>query len=166
MVSVRSAIAAALREFRSVKRRLEVKAEIHGITIIDDFAHHPTAIAQTLKALRTRYCRSPLVGRPRAAFQYAAAGCVSARVGDKALQSPTRLVLADVFKSEAIPRGRAAGSGSGCRGFERQRQAGATARQRRRDRRCNRSRDYGVAMWSRSSPTAASAESTRSCRQG
>ena len=34
-------IAKALREFRSVKRRLEVKAEVHGITIIDDFAHHP-----------------------------------------------------------------------------------------------------------------------------
>jgi UDP-N-acetylmuramate: L-alanyl-gamma-D-glutamyl-meso-diaminopimelate ligase len=48
-------IAAALRSFRSVKRRLEVKAELDGITIIDDFAHHPTAIAETLKALRTRY---------------------------------------------------------------------------------------------------------------
>ena len=44
-----------LRSFRSVKRRLEVKAEVHGITIIDDFAHHPTAIAETLKAVRTRY---------------------------------------------------------------------------------------------------------------
>ncbi|MFB3812779.1 MAG: UDP-N-acetylmuramate:L-alanyl-gamma-D-glutamyl-meso-diaminopimelate ligase [Terriglobales bacterium] len=48
-------IADALRTFRSVKRRLEVKAEIGGITIIDDFAHHPTAIGETLKALRTRY---------------------------------------------------------------------------------------------------------------
>ena len=48
-------IAAALRSFRSVKRRLEVKAEVDGITIIDDFAHHPTAIAGTLKALRARY---------------------------------------------------------------------------------------------------------------
>ena len=48
-------IAEALRAFRSVKRRLEVKAEVHGITIIDDFAHHPTAIAQTLKAVRARY---------------------------------------------------------------------------------------------------------------
>ncbi len=45
----------ALRSFRSVKRRLEVKAEVRGITIIDDFAHHPTAIAETLKAVRTRY---------------------------------------------------------------------------------------------------------------
>jgi len=49
------AIAEALRSFRSVKRRLEIRAEVGGVTIIEDFAHHPTAIAQTLKALRTRY---------------------------------------------------------------------------------------------------------------
>ena len=42
-------------EFLSVKRRLEVRAEIAGITIIDDFAHHPTAIRATLGALRKRY---------------------------------------------------------------------------------------------------------------
>src|SRR5579885_1835350 len=45
----------ALRTFKSVKRRLEVKAQVNGITIIDDFAHHPTAIAGTLTALRGRY---------------------------------------------------------------------------------------------------------------
>jgi UDP-N-acetylmuramate: L-alanyl-gamma-D-glutamyl-meso-diaminopimelate ligase len=48
-------IAKALASFESVKRRLEVKAELDGITIIDDFAHHPTAIAATLGALRSRY---------------------------------------------------------------------------------------------------------------
>jgi UDP-N-acetylmuramate: L-alanyl-gamma-D-glutamyl-meso-diaminopimelate ligase len=48
-------IAEALRGFLSVKRRLEVRAEIDGITVIDDFAHHPTAIAATLGALRKRY---------------------------------------------------------------------------------------------------------------
>src|SRR5215467_1993472 len=41
-------IADALKSFKSVKRRLEVKAEVNGITIVDDFAHHPTAIAETL----------------------------------------------------------------------------------------------------------------------
>src|SRR5579859_6290925 len=54
------AIAAALKTFKSVKRRLEVKAQVNGITIIDDFAHHPTAIAGTLKALRARYAGSRL----------------------------------------------------------------------------------------------------------
>ena len=48
-------ISQALHRFLSVRRRLEVRAEIDGITIIDDFAHHPTAIAATLGALRKRY---------------------------------------------------------------------------------------------------------------
>ncbi|HVJ06694.1 MAG TPA: UDP-N-acetylmuramate:L-alanyl-gamma-D-glutamyl-meso-diaminopimelate ligase [Candidatus Saccharimonadales bacterium] len=48
-------IAGALRGFLSVKRRLEVRAEVDGVTVIDDFAHHPTAIAATLTALRKRY---------------------------------------------------------------------------------------------------------------
>ena len=50
----------ALKSFRSVKRRLEVIAEINGVTIIDDFAHHPTAIRETLRALRLRYPESRL----------------------------------------------------------------------------------------------------------
>src|SRR5258708_19812487 len=53
-------IAAALKTFKSVKRRLEVKAQVNGITIIDDFAHHPTAIAGTLKPSRARYPGPPL----------------------------------------------------------------------------------------------------------
>ncbi len=48
-------IAAGLASFSGVKRRLEVKGEVNGITVIDDFAHHPTAIAETLRALRQRY---------------------------------------------------------------------------------------------------------------
>jgi UDP-N-acetylmuramate: L-alanyl-gamma-D-glutamyl-meso-diaminopimelate ligase len=48
-------ISGALRGFLSVKRRLEVRAEVGGITVIDDFAHHPTAIGATLGALRKRY---------------------------------------------------------------------------------------------------------------
>ncbi len=48
-------IATAVKSFKSVKRRLEVRAQVNGITIIEDFAHHPTAIAGTLTALRSRY---------------------------------------------------------------------------------------------------------------
>ncbi|BDU17985.1 Mur ligase domain-containing protein [Lysobacter auxotrophicus] len=44
----------SLAEFRSVKRRLEVIGEAQGITIYDDFAHHPTAIATTLAGLRAK----------------------------------------------------------------------------------------------------------------
>ena len=96
------AIAEALREFRSVKRRLEVKAEVHGITIIDDFAHHPTAIAQTLKAVRTRYQAGAcgrFSSRDRILF---GAKCFSMN-WRRVWRMPMQVVLADVFKSEAIP---------------------------------------------------------------
>ncbi len=55
-----TAIQSALAGFKSVKRRLEVRAEINGVTIIDDFAHHPTAIRETLRALRSVYPNSRL----------------------------------------------------------------------------------------------------------
>jgi UDP-N-acetylmuramate: L-alanyl-gamma-D-glutamyl-meso-diaminopimelate ligase len=45
----------ALREFRGVKRRQEVRGEIDGRVVIDDFAHHPTAIRETLLALRMKF---------------------------------------------------------------------------------------------------------------
>jgi len=44
----------ALNTFSGVKRRLEVRGEVNGITVYDDFAHHPTAIATTLEGLRRR----------------------------------------------------------------------------------------------------------------
>ncbi|MCR4345771.1 MAG: UDP-N-acetylmuramate:L-alanyl-gamma-D-glutamyl-meso-diaminopimelate ligase [Sulfuricaulis sp.] len=52
-VPVKTAIA-ALAKFRNVKRRLEVRGVVSGITVYDDFAHHPTAITATLEALRAR----------------------------------------------------------------------------------------------------------------
>jgi UDP-N-acetylmuramate: L-alanyl-gamma-D-glutamyl-meso-diaminopimelate ligase len=48
-------VIAALATFKGVKRRQEVIAEGRGITVIDDFAHHPTAVAGTVAALRARY---------------------------------------------------------------------------------------------------------------
>ncbi|MBI4467702.1 MAG: UDP-N-acetylmuramate:L-alanyl-gamma-D-glutamyl-meso-diaminopimelate ligase [Acidobacteria bacterium] len=49
------AITGALAGFKSVKRRMEVIGEPKGITLIDDFAHHPTAVRETLRALRAKY---------------------------------------------------------------------------------------------------------------
>ncbi len=46
------AIAEGLWQFKGVKRRLEVFGEAGGVTVYDDFAHHPTAIAETLAGLR------------------------------------------------------------------------------------------------------------------
>ena len=45
----------ALRTYRSVRRRMEVRGVVNGITVIDDFAHHPTAVRETLLAARQRY---------------------------------------------------------------------------------------------------------------
>jgi UDP-N-acetylmuramate: L-alanyl-gamma-D-glutamyl-meso-diaminopimelate ligase len=47
--------AGALAEFRGVARRQEVVGEARGVTVIDDFAHHPTAVAETIAAMRLRY---------------------------------------------------------------------------------------------------------------
>jgi UDP-N-acetylmuramate: L-alanyl-gamma-D-glutamyl-meso-diaminopimelate ligase len=95
-------IADALHSFRSVKRRLEVKAEVRGVTIIDDFAHHPTAIAGTLQAVRTRYPgrRLWVILEPRSntlrrnVFQRELA---------EGLGLADEVVLAGIFRSEAIP---------------------------------------------------------------
>ncbi len=48
------AACAALGRFRNVKRRMEVRGTVDGITVYDDFAHHPTAIATTLAGLRAK----------------------------------------------------------------------------------------------------------------
>ena len=52
---------AALSAFKSVKRRMEKVAEVNGVTIYDDFAHHPTAIATTLDGLRKHVGDAPVV---------------------------------------------------------------------------------------------------------
>jgi UDP-N-acetylmuramate: L-alanyl-gamma-D-glutamyl-meso-diaminopimelate ligase len=48
-------VAAALRAFRGVRRRQEQLGTARGVTVVDDFAHHPTAVAKTLASLRRRY---------------------------------------------------------------------------------------------------------------
>jgi UDP-N-acetylmuramate: L-alanyl-gamma-D-glutamyl-meso-diaminopimelate ligase len=47
--------AAALGQFHGVKRRMEIRGSVGGVTVYDDFAHHPTAIATTLSGLRARF---------------------------------------------------------------------------------------------------------------
>ncbi|MEQ1641937.1 MAG: UDP-N-acetylmuramate:L-alanyl-gamma-D-glutamyl-meso-diaminopimelate ligase [Pyrinomonadaceae bacterium] len=51
----------AFDTFQSVKRRMEVRGVERGVTVIDDFAHHPTAVDETLKALRQRYADNRLI---------------------------------------------------------------------------------------------------------
>jgi len=51
----RDAIAEALATFKSVSRRCEVRGEVNGVIVIDDFAHHPTAVRETLLALPQKF---------------------------------------------------------------------------------------------------------------
>ncbi len=53
--------AAALASFHNTRRRLEVRGQARGITVYDDFAHHPTAIAATIAALRARVGRQRII---------------------------------------------------------------------------------------------------------
>jgi UDP-N-acetylmuramate: L-alanyl-gamma-D-glutamyl-meso-diaminopimelate ligase len=51
----RDGVREGLKTFTSVKRRMEVRGEIRGVVVIDDFAHHPTAIRETIDAIRQKY---------------------------------------------------------------------------------------------------------------
>jgi UDP-N-acetylmuramate: L-alanyl-gamma-D-glutamyl-meso-diaminopimelate ligase len=65
----RETIKDALSTFKSVKRRMQVRGEERGVTVIDDFAHHPTAVRETLRALGEKYKGRRLVAvfEPRSA---------------------------------------------------------------------------------------------------
>ena len=97
-----AAIQEALATFESVKRRLEVRAVVDGVTIIDDFAHHPTAIRETLRALRGAHPEARLwaVLEPRS-------NTLRRNVFEseliESLSLADRVVLAGVFKQESIP---------------------------------------------------------------
>ena len=95
-------IAAALKSFKSVKRRLEVRAEIGGVTVIEDFAHHPTAIREALRALRAVYPQARLwaVLEPRS-------NTLRRKVLESdliaSLRLADRVVLAGVYQQQRVP---------------------------------------------------------------
>jgi UDP-N-acetylmuramate: L-alanyl-gamma-D-glutamyl-meso-diaminopimelate ligase len=98
----KESIAAAFATFKSVKRRLEVRDQINGITLIEDFAHHPTAIRETLRALRAVYPQSRLwaVLEPRSNTlrrKVLAPDLISS------LRLADRVILAGVYQQERIP---------------------------------------------------------------
>lgn len=98
------AIQSALASFQSVKRRLEVRAVIDGITIIDDFAHHPTAIRETLRALRQAYAGARLwaVLEPRS---NTLRRNVFERELVQSLALADRVVMDSVYQQQRIPEG-------------------------------------------------------------
>jgi UDP-N-acetylmuramate: L-alanyl-gamma-D-glutamyl-meso-diaminopimelate ligase len=98
----KEAIVAAFASFKSVKRRLEVRAEVNGITVVEDFAHHPTAIRETLKALRAVYPGRRLVAvlEPRSNTLRRK---VLAKDLIESLRQADRVVLAAVYQQSRIP---------------------------------------------------------------
>jgi UDP-N-acetylmuramate: L-alanyl-gamma-D-glutamyl-meso-diaminopimelate ligase len=92
------ALRAALAAFKGVKRRLEAVGTIRGITVYDDFAHHPTAVEETLRALR----RSAAGRRIWAIFEpRSASSCRRVFQDDfaRAFAGADQVVLASVFRS-------------------------------------------------------------------
>jgi UDP-N-acetylmuramate: L-alanyl-gamma-D-glutamyl-meso-diaminopimelate ligase len=94
-------IAKALATFRSVKRRMDVQGEIGGVLVVDDFAHHPTAVKATIEAARGRWPARRLwaILEPRSnsmrrkVFQEAL---------PKALALADRVILGGVFRAQQL----------------------------------------------------------------
>jgi UDP-N-acetylmuramate: L-alanyl-gamma-D-glutamyl-meso-diaminopimelate ligase len=94
-------IAEGIRTFQGVKRRQELRGEARGVAVIDDFAHHPTAVKVTLEALAAGYPGRRLwaIFEPRSAtsrrkiFQQAYA---------EAFDAAQKIVIADVYLSDKL----------------------------------------------------------------
>jgi UDP-N-acetylmuramate: L-alanyl-gamma-D-glutamyl-meso-diaminopimelate ligase len=105
-------ILSGLRTFRGVKRRQETRGEVNGVLVIDDFAHHPTAVRETLRALRLRYPTRRLVSvfEPRSAtsrrkvFQkdYVEAFCESDAVFIAVPYDQSKIAAEDQFSSDQL----------------------------------------------------------------
>ncbi len=94
----------ALATFSGVKRRQEVKGKVGGITVIDDFAHHPTAVRETIEAVRAAYPKQRVwaVFEPRSNTSRRR---IFQREFPEALGCADRVVLAGLYQAEKIPEG-------------------------------------------------------------
>ena len=95
-------IARAFERFAGIRRRQEVVGEFRGILVIDDFAHHPTAVRETIRAVRGRY-----PGRRIVAVFEPRSNTSRRKVFQKefasALSEADEVILAAVFGAEKIP---------------------------------------------------------------
>jgi UDP-N-acetylmuramate: L-alanyl-gamma-D-glutamyl-meso-diaminopimelate ligase len=96
-----AAVAQALKTFRSVKRRMDVKGEYHGVLVVDDFAHHPTAVKATIEAARGRW-----PGRRLWAILEPRSNSMRRKIFQEtlpqALALADRVVLGGVFRSQQL----------------------------------------------------------------
>jgi UDP-N-acetylmuramate: L-alanyl-gamma-D-glutamyl-meso-diaminopimelate ligase len=95
----RSAVVEAIAEFKSVRRRLEVRGQVRGVTVIDDFAHHPTAVRETLLATRAKYPGRRIVAifEPRS---YTAQIKLFQQQFETALAEADEIIIAQLFHPE------------------------------------------------------------------
>jgi UDP-N-acetylmuramate: L-alanyl-gamma-D-glutamyl-meso-diaminopimelate ligase len=95
----RGAVAEAITEFKSVRRRLEVRGQERGVTVIDDFAHHPTAVRETLLATRAKYPGRRIVAifEPRS---YTAQIRLFQEQFETALAEADEIIIAQLFHPE------------------------------------------------------------------
>ena len=103
----RESIRNALASFKNVKRRAEIRGETRGVVVIDDFAHHPTAVRETLRALRSKYTQRRLVAvfEPRS---WSSRLAVFQNDYADAFQTADYVVIANVFDSKKVTeKGRA-----------------------------------------------------------
>jgi UDP-N-acetylmuramate: L-alanyl-gamma-D-glutamyl-meso-diaminopimelate ligase len=103
----RDSIGAALTSFKNVRRRAEIRGQERGITIIDDFAHHPTAVRETLRALRKKYPGRRLIAvfEPRS---WSSRLAVFQDQYARAFEPADYVLIANVFDSgKVLEKGRA-----------------------------------------------------------
>ena len=92
--------AQALRAFSGVKRRFDIIGEVEGVSIVDDYAHHPTEIRATLEAARNSgYERTWVLFQPH---RYSRTAALGAEFGD-AFGSADRVLIMDVYSAGETP---------------------------------------------------------------
>jgi UDP-N-acetylmuramate: L-alanyl-gamma-D-glutamyl-meso-diaminopimelate ligase len=95
-------VAEAFSGFQGVRRRQEVVGEIGGVLVVDDFAHHPTAVRETIRAIRERY-----PGRPVTAVFEPRSNTSRRKIFQRefacALSGADTVILAGVFGAEKFP---------------------------------------------------------------
>jgi UDP-N-acetylmuramate: L-alanyl-gamma-D-glutamyl-meso-diaminopimelate ligase len=98
------AIARSFERFAGIRRRQEVVGEFRGILVVDDFAHHPTAVRETIRAVRGRYPDRRIVAvfEPRSNTSRRK---VFQREFTAALSEADEVILAGVFGADKIPPG-------------------------------------------------------------
>ena len=95
----RARVLEALNTYKSVRRRMEVRGEANGVTVIDDFAHHPTAVRETLEGTRQKYAGRRVVAifEPRS---YTAQRREFQQPYTDALAAADEIILAGLFHPE------------------------------------------------------------------